>query len=196
MGKTCSVEGCNGKHRCKGYCNKHYQQYLKYGEIRKEFELNGVNKNGIVFIYIGDKVIYVDTEDYNKIKSFRWYIDKDGYVVGYVGGKMVKLHRFIIDCPQDKVVDHINRNKLDNRKSNLRICSVKDNNRNHSKNCNNKSGYKNIYKVKNRELWKVAIRADGNEYVKYFKLDELNQAIEWRNEVLKRVHGEYANLDN
>jgi hypothetical protein len=196
MSRTCSVEGCNGKHRCKGYCSKHYQQYLKYGEIRKEFELNGVNKNGIVFIYIGDKVTYVDMEDYNRIKSFRWYIDKDGYVVGYVNGKMVKLHRFITDCPQDKVVDHINRNKLDNRKSNLRICSVKDNNKNHSKSCNNKSGYKNIYKVKNRELWKVAIRADGNEYVKYFKLDELNQAIEWRNEVLKRVHGEYANLDN
>ena len=196
MSKTCSVEGCNGKHRCKGYCNKHYQQYLKYGEVRKEFELNGVNKDGIVFIYIGDKVTYVDIEDYNRIKSFRWYIDKVGYVVGYVDGKMVKLHRFITDCPQDKVVDHINRNKLDNRKSNLRICSVKDNNRNHSKSCNNKSGYKNIYKVKNRELWKVAIRADGNEYVKYFKLDELNQAIEWRNEVLKRVHGEYANLDN
>lgn len=31
--KTCKVEGCNGKHRCKGYCNKHYIQMKRYGEI-------------------------------------------------------------------------------------------------------------------------------------------------------------------
>ena len=140
-------------------------------------------------------IVLIDNEDVEKIQLYRWHMQKK-YVACKKGCGHMYLHRYLLNAPANLQVDHRNRNTLDNRKSNLRICSVKDNNRNHSKNCNNKSGYKNIYKVKNRELWKVAIRADGNEYVKYFKLDELNQAIEWRNEVLKRVHGEYANLDN
>ena len=196
MSKTCSVEGCNGKHRCKGYCNKHYQQYLKYGEIRKEFELEGTREGDVVFIRIKVEIVCVDVEDFDQIKGYRWYLDSDGYVIGYVEGKMVKLHRFITKCPRNKVVDHINRNKLDNRKSNLRICDINDNNKNHPKHSCNKSGYKNIYKVKNKELWKVSIRANGRDYFKYFKLNELEQAIEWRDKTLKCVHGEYANLND
>ena len=203
MSKTCSVEGCNGKHCAKGYCRKHYMQINRHGRLTPELENKPndyVVKGDIVYINICSKgemyVVSIDLEYYDSVKQYNWNIDNDEYVIGYVEGRMVKLHRFITNCPNDKVVDHIDRNKLNNCKSNLRICDIGDNNKNHPKHKHNKSGYKNIYRVKDKNLWKVSIRANGKEYFKYFNLNDLEQAVAWRNKVLREVHGEYANLND
>lgn len=60
-----------------------------------------------------------------------WHVDtKTGYVSTRIGGKSVRLHRYIMDSPENKIVDHINHDKTDNRRENLRICSVRENNLN------------------------------------------------------------------
>lgn len=48
MCKTCSVDGCNGRHKAKGYCNKHYAQLLKYGHIleKTRFDANEIIEYG------------------------------------------------------------------------------------------------------------------------------------------------------
>lgn len=78
-----------------------------------------------VYDEFGNKTI-IDTVDLHKIKPFYWYLDSRGY---FSGGK-TSLHRFITDCPKGIVVDHINHDKTDNRRSNLKLCSQKDNNKN------------------------------------------------------------------
>lgn len=93
------------------------------------------------------------------------------------GGKgVIKLHRLITNCPNDKVVDHINHNTLDNRKINLRVCSRFENQQNlRSK----KSEQTGVYQRKNG-LWVANISKGGVKYYKEFK--EKANAIKWRKE--------------
>jgi len=82
-------------------------------------------------------VTLIDDEDYEKIKPYHWYIT-DGYVKGYLASyprsyKRVAMHRIIMDCSADKIIDHINANTLDNRKINLRICNHSQNEQNSKK---------------------------------------------------------------
>ena len=134
----CNVENCDKEFYAKGYCRRHYNQ-MKYSKRIKENFRNDKNK----YIEIGDKTaileLYdregkikgktmVDTDDLEKVKQFKWYLTNHGYVMTTMRGhKNIFLHRFLMNCPDDKVVDHINHDITDNRKSNLRICTQKEN---------------------------------------------------------------------
>lgn len=78
----------------------------------------------------GHRVLF-DKEDFNLVSQYRWYINDSGYAVwrGIKDGKKqtIRMHRLIMNAPSDKVIDHINHNKLDNRKTNLRICTQSEN---------------------------------------------------------------------
>lgn len=73
----------------------------------------------------------VDKSDYELLKDYKWYVNSRGYAVraqylGKVNGRYktatVCMHSEIMQTPKGKDTDHINRNRLDNRRSNLRIC--------------------------------------------------------------------------
>lgn len=74
-----------------------------------------------------DKQTILDADDYERFAHMKWYLSDSGYAVSNGSNGGLRLHRLIMDCPFDKVVDHLNGNKLDNRKQNLRICSQKEN---------------------------------------------------------------------
>lgn len=76
-------------------------------------------------------------------------------------GKSIYLHREITNCPPDMQVDHINGNTLDNRKSNLRICSASENARNTKRSRTNTSGFKGIYWNKDMGKWQAYITHHG-----------------------------------
>ena len=62
----------------------------------------------------------ISLEDFEEVSKYRW-TSRHGYMVTYRGKKATLLHRFLIDCPNGFVIDHINRNKADNRRENLRV---------------------------------------------------------------------------
>lgn len=83
----------------------------------------------------------IDREDFELVKNRTWFKNHKGYVFG---SKNQFIHQLIINCPKGMQIDHINNNKLDNRKRNLRICTAQQNICNRPKNRNNKSGFKGI----------------------------------------------------
>lgn len=94
-------------------------------------------------------VTLIDKDDYERLKShnlLKWNSQKCGkrfYVSKNFKNKKLYLHRFIMNCPDGFCIDHINGDSLDNRKSNLRICSFRENARNVIK-----SGFKGVTKTK------------------------------------------------
>lgn len=76
----------------------------------------------------------IDQEDYQLVSTLKWHKSDNGYAVwrGIKDGKKqtIRMHRLITNCPKGKIIDHINHDKLDNRKSNLRICTQSENMRN------------------------------------------------------------------
>lgn len=73
------------------------------------------------------KYAIVDEEDYPRLVSHSWYY-KEGYALAKINGKETRMHRLVMqeDDPQ-KIVDHKNRNRLDNRRSNLRVYTPEQN---------------------------------------------------------------------
>jgi HNH endonuclease len=143
----------------------------------------------------------VDDEDFEIANSSRWHISQYGYAAksvhwGFdVNHKRIKtlefLHRLLLSAPKGYDVDHINLNKLDNRKSNLRICKRSGNVQNRSKLVTNTTGYKCIYRDKTRDLWKVQIGANGKLH-HIGRFVELSDAISARDRAIKELHGEFA----
>ena len=93
-----------------------------------------------VFDWHHNKSFFIDSEDIDTIKQYYWTPKKNGYVVACVNNETILLHRLLTHAPDDKIVDHKNRDPRDNRKCNLRLCETIENTRNKSLNINNKSG--------------------------------------------------------
>ena len=201
MCKKCSVEGCNNKHKAKGYCVKHYRQMQRRGQIiditKDKNEIIEYEDYAEVILYNQKKEevarAMIDLEDVDKIKSYRW-----GFAQGYAynGKCKLYLHRLVMDCPDDMVVDHINHNTLDNRKCNLRVCTQKQNSMNMSKqkiNCS--SQYKNIYWNKQISRWVVQITVNGKKKHIGSYTNEIEASIE-ADRAMLLYQGLYANLNH
>jgi len=102
-----------------------------------------------------------------------WCIDSHGYVVATMNYSKYYLHRFIMNVVDRNVyVNHINGNKLDNRRSNLRLCNHRDNLNNRPKNKNNTSGYKGVYWHKINENWVARIQVN-DRYISLGSYDNI-----------------------
>jgi hypothetical protein len=140
----------------------------------------------------------VDDADYPLIAGYRWHVSKTGYAARGIrlspGGKrgMLWMHRVVLGLSHGDgvVVDHIDGNKLNNHRANLRICSVKENSRNRGKQRNNKSGFKGVSKY--RDSWVATIRKDGKSiYLGLHKTPE--EAHEIYCLAADMLHGDFAN---
>lgn len=83
------------------------------------------------------------------------------YVSVYYQGRSKRLARLIVDAPEGLVVDHINGNPLDNRRENLRLCTVKENNWNRRRRIGGSSRFKGVSRAGNR--WKAIIWPNGSQ---------------------------------
>lgn len=122
-------------------------------------------------------------------KSKKWYVHRKEK------GKTKSLHRDILQPNSTQLVDHINGNTLDNRKSNLRLCTKSENNFNVTTNRkNNTSGYKGVSWNKQQNKWKAYIQYNKkNIFLGYFLL--ASEAAKVYNKAAVKYHGNFANLN-
>jgi hypothetical protein len=149
--------------------------------------------------YRNGKKFYIDYDDFiNHVMGYSFGMNNNGYVV-YSSTKdglnSKLLHRVIMNCPDDMVIDHIDHNKLNNMKSNLRICTKHQNEMNRGKQKNNKSGVIGVCWHKRIEKWEARI-ALNNKLIHLGLFDDLEEASRARKEAEIKYFGEYRNKDN
>lgn len=134
----------------------------------------------------------VDIEDYEKVANYTWWFSSPGYAKGHVGGSDVWLHRFIMNPADGLVVDHINGDKSDNRRCNLRCATQQQNTwNNHVK--VGISPHKNIRKVNCH--FEVSMRLYGAvTWIGSFPT--LEEALEARNAAYREHREEFARYDD
>jgi hypothetical protein len=138
------------------------------------------------------KVALVDDEDYRYLKHFNWYYS--GKYARGGGYAKVMMHRVIVDPPDGYYVDHVNGDKLDNRRSNLRMCTLEQNSFNSKLQKNNTSGYKGVSWDKQKNKWRAKITHQGK--TRHIGLyDNKHEAAIAYNEEAKELFGEFAWLN-
>ena len=86
-----------------------------------------------VFFRTTEGYFVIDEKDFEKVKHCTWYLNSTGYVCTRYKGKHMSLHRYLMGKnPEGTVVDHINRNTLDNRRANLRFATYRESSLNRS----------------------------------------------------------------
>ena len=149
------------------------------------------------FLTDGKNYILFDDEDSLLVNTYTWSIDSNGYARHniYISKGKVKrlaLHRFILNAQHGEMVDHINGNKLDNRKSNLRLCTSSTNAANCKVHKHNTSGYKGVSRSGKR--WRAYIvKNDKQIHLGCFKTKE--SAAEAYNKKAVELFGEFAKVN-
>lgn len=142
------------------------------------------------------KTTIVDDEDYEWLSSWKWHFGGRGYAVRFAKGAdgkqhIIFMHREINKTPHGFYTDHINLDRLDNRKNNLRICSPLVSACNRGKQCNNTSGYIGVIWNPVSHCWRAKIQTNK----KWKSLGQYSDPIEAAHaydEAAKKYHGEFA----
>lgn len=144
----------------------------------------------------------VDENDYQYLKKWYWRTDGQGYAMrtegtAYKGTlKRIYLHRLIMDFPKKPLeIDHINGNRLDNRRENLRICTKRQNLLNRLKSKNKKtSKYIGVNFRKERKVWRATIKINGKQ-ISIGSFNNERHAAMARDIWAKELFGEFAKLN-
>lgn len=157
----------------------------------KKVALGG--KNGV------GKFMLVDNEDFESINGYKWSVTKTGYAQAHIpntgcAGKPVLAHTLIMNTPKGLEVDHINGNKLDNRKSKLRIVTKQQNYQNQGKRLGCYSKYKGVSWNKRSKKWLAYICLNYKLiHLGYFS-DEIEAGKAYDTKA-KELFGEFAKLN-
>lgn len=146
----------------------------------------------------GGKFSLVDEDDFEKLSKFRWCLTASGYAYHgfWKNGKCknIRMHRMILGTIKKKITDHINHDKLDNRKSNLRICTNSQNQMNRLKQPNTKSSFKGVFPIARLKKFSAFIMKNKKIFrLGYFKTEI--EAARAYNEAAKKHFGEFACLN-
>ena len=150
-----------------------------------------------------EKMALVDADDYEMLATHRWHCSKFGYAIrfakkgerGVNEKRVIWMHRVIAKPPTDMYVDHVNGNRLDNRKSNLRICTHAENCRNHSAKSKTPSGRRGVHFHKKSQKWTAWIRKDYKSiYLGLFQ--NIQDAVDARRAAEVKYHQDFKSRED
>ena len=141
------------------------------------------------------KFAIVDADDYDRLAKYEWYCQKDGNTFYAYRSKPARLamHREITKAPKGMLVDHIDGNGLNNRKSNVRVCTRAQNAWNRRPLANCRSRYKGVTEHKTGK-WQAHITASRKTYHLGSFDDEAEAALAYDRKA-KELFGEFAYLN-
>lgn len=180
-GNETLVEGGNlrsGHTKTCGHCEKY--------EMVDHNTIKCILRNGDSFVF--------DAEDFPVVKSHKWSVENSGYIHTTVNGKHTRLHNQLLDVPKGMVVDHINGDRRDNRKINLRVASNMENCRNQKLSSRNTSGYKGVSYDSRRKKYAAYIMVNyHNFFLGYY--DNPKEAALAYDKAASFYFGEFARLN-
>lgn len=138
----------------------------------------------------------VDEEDFSLVDGLNWHLNPYGYAAGKTracdGRRTVLMHRLILDAPSRCIVDHINGDRLDNRKANLRLVTKSINTQKGDRPARAGSGYRGVYRDGNK--W--AARARLNYRFHYLgAFDAPEEAAAVYDQFVLTHFGEHATIN-
>ena len=137
--------------------------------------------------------IIIDRRDLKSLDLSLLRITADGYAS--LGDRL--LHRVIMNPPDKMQIDHKNKNTLDNRRCNLRVCTNSQNQMNRGKTKANTSGYKGVNLEKKKQRKKYRARITANKTTHYLgNFEKPADAGKAYKEVVKRLHGRFARIED
>lgn len=199
--------GCNQYYcRCKRcgeislrtqYAITHYTK-KKCPKCRPDFKFRIIDEYAIGTLPSGDEFI-IDAEDIEAVSQYWWYKKPDqDYIICdlHHKGKLlrrIRLHRFLMNVLDDNrvVVDHINRNPRDCRKSNMRIATQSQNCLNKSRHSKNTSGYTGVQYEKSKGKY-VAIIQIARVNIRLGSSESKIECAQMYNEAAKILYGDFA----
>lgn len=177
--KSC---GCLSKDRAK-LLNKKYNKWRFEGDIAV-----GLTNNNMEFC--------IDLKDYEKCKDICWFENYDNhtnsyYIYGTQNKQRFSIHQFILGKREGFVIDHIDHDTTNNRRSNLRVVTLSNNAMNQRIKSNNTSGVKGVRWHKATQKWQSGIGIKGKQiYLGVY--ETFDEAVKVRKEAEKKYFGEYS----
>jgi hypothetical protein len=141
-------------------------------------------------------VAIVDDQDYASLSQWRWRVNSKGYAIRseYINGKEVVycMHRIILGAERGQYVDHIDHNRLNNVRSNLRLCTQSQNQANRRLQKNSTTGYKGV--TRRGDRWHARIWVEGKCIHLGYHANAYRAALIY-DHAARRFFGEFAALN-
>lgn len=182
---------CSGRQESNDYCSKHYNQIRKRGSVfvtrfdRRPATITGATAK--IPLGIGAKSGYaiVDAND-SWVDKHNWSLASTGYAQTRHNGSTLLMHMLILGKKDGLEIDHININRLDNRRSNLRHVTHGENMYNLPLAKNNTSGIRGVDYDRRRGRWRAQIQKNGrNKFIGHF--DSIMEAAKARMSVEETI---------
>lgn len=198
-----------GKYLCKCSCSEGTLVIVHGGHLRsghttscgcyaidirkKKWEPIEIDKNTYGIPLTKGQIALIDKEDFDKIKNYGWfahYNKRDDVFHTYtnINNKHVIMHTLILNVSKGTEVDHIDHNTLNNRKTNLRLCSDSQNNMNRRITSRNTLGFKGVIKINEKYRAQIGVNNKTINLGTYNTAEEASRAYQ---EAAKKLHGNF-----